>query len=133
MLTFIRPTAFLSFPSLHPNALAVPEAANRALPEDQPDHSPLFAELQIGKALVRREGKDVALLGYGTMVNDCLEAAKMLEEKGISAEVVDMRFCKPLDTELVERVAKDYPVVITVEENSIGGFGSHGMHRLSAR
>lgn len=89
-----------------------------------------MGELQIGKALVRQQGKDVALLGYGTMVNQCLEAAKILAGKGISAEVVDMRFCKPLDTELVERVATDFPVVITVEENAIGGFGSHGVLKI---
>jgi 1-deoxy-D-xylulose-5-phosphate synthase len=85
-----------------------------------------FSWWQIGKGVVRREGTDVALLGYGTMVNDCLAAAEVLAQQKISATVMDMRFCKPLDTDLVKQAVKNHAVVITVEENSIGGFGSHG-------
>eukprot|EP00884_Botryococcus_braunii_P002254 jgi/Botrbrau1/12029/Bobra.0293s0006.1 len=80
---------------------------------------------EIGKGVIRRLGKHAALLGYGTMVNDCLAAAEELAKKGIDVAVMDMRFCKPLDTQLVEQAAKNYPIVITVEENAIGGFGSH--------
>lgn len=82
--------------------------------------------MQIGKGVVRREGKDVALCGYGTMVNDCLEAAAILAERGVSATVADMRFCKPLDGPLIKRLATQHPLLITVEENAIGGFSSHG-------
>eukprot|EP00884_Botryococcus_braunii_P014880 jgi/Botrbrau1/23393/Bobra.0051s0039.2 len=85
----------------------------------------------LGKASIRRSGKDVAFLAYGTVVNDCLAAAEMLAANGVSATVVDMRFCKPLDKEIVKRCAKEHPVVITVEENAIGGFGSHVLHCLA--
>lgn len=86
--------------------------------------------LEIGKALVRREGKDVALIGYGHSTYACLGAAEMLEKAGVSATVVDARFCKPMDTELFRRLAKEHPVMITVEEGSIGGFGAHVMQFL---
>ncbi len=82
---------------------------------------------QIGKGVVRRGGKDVALVAYGTMVNSALAAAEMLEKSGVSATVADMRFCKPLDMVLLRQMAKQHPVMITVEENGIGGFGSHGV------
>ena len=81
--------------------------------------------LEIGKGVIRREGKDVALIGYGNSVGECLKAASMLEEAGLSATVMDARFCKPLDTQMIRRLAKEHPAVITVEEGSIGGFGSH--------
>merc|ERR1712057_21507 len=71
------------------------------------------------------EGTDVALVGYGASVNACLAAAEMLSEHGVSATVMDARFCKPLDTEMIRRLAKAHPVMITVEEGSVGGFGSH--------
>lgn len=86
--------------------------------------------LQIGKGETRRQGKDVALLGYGTMVNECLAAAEVLSQKGIEATVMDMRFCKPLDKKLIRDAVNNHPIVITVEENSIGGFGSHGKFAL---
>lgn len=85
---------------------------------------------ELGKGIIRREGKDVAFLGYGTMVNDCLAAAELLHQKGIEASVMDMRFCKPLDKALVELAAKNHPIVISVEENAIGGFGSHVLNHL---
>ena len=81
--------------------------------------------LEVGKGVIRREGKDVALIGYGNSVGECLKAASMLEDAGLSATVMDARFCKPLDTEMIRRLAKEHPAVITVEEGSIGGFGSH--------
>ena len=64
-------------------------------------------------------------MGYGTMVQSCMEASKLLEVRGISTTVVDARFCKPLDRELMKHVAKEHEILITVEEGSIGGFGSH--------
>ncbi|KAF7838070.1 putative 1-deoxy-D-xylulose-5-phosphate synthase 2, chloroplastic [Senna tora] len=87
--------------------------------------------LVIGKGRVLKEGSRVALVGYGTMVQSCLEAAKLLEAHGISTTVVDARFCKPLDAELMRQVAREHEILITVEEGSIGGFGSHVSHFLS--
>lgn len=83
--------------------------------------------MAVGKMRVRRSGQDVALIGYGTPVNDCLAAAEMLQQAGVSATVVDARFCKPLDTDMLRRLAKEHSVMITVEEGSIGGFASHVM------
>lgn len=71
------------------------------------------------------EGNSVALLGYGTIVQQCLEAARMLKTQGVSTTVADARFCKPLDSKLIKRLAKEHDILITVEEGSIGGFGSH--------
>lgn len=86
---------------------------------------------QIGKGLVRRQGKDVALLAYGSSVNDALAAAELLQRSGVSATVVDARFCKPLDTTLIRRLAKEHPAMISVEEGSIGGFAAHVMQFLA--
>lgn len=77
------------------------------------------------------EGTRVAILGYGTMVQQCLAAAEMLKSYDVSVTLVDARFCKPLDTELIRRLAKEHEVLLTVEEGSIGGFGSHVSHFLS--
>lgn len=87
--------------------------------------------LEIGKGLVRRQGKDVALLAYGSSVNDALAAAELLQRSGVSATVVDARFCKPLDTALIRRLAKEHPAMISVEEGSIGGFAAHVMQFLA--
>lgn len=81
--------------------------------------------MEIGKGVVRRGGRDVAFLGYGATLVQCLEAATMLQKAGVSATVADMRFCKPLDTGLIRQLAKEHPVLITVEEGSVGGFFSH--------
>ena len=87
--------------------------------------------LEVGKGVVRREGTDVALVGYGQSVNQCLAAADMLADHDIQATVVDARFCKPLDTELLRKLARHHGAMITVEEGSIGGFGSHVMQFLA--
>ena len=87
--------------------------------------------LDIGKGRVLREGTDVVLLGYGTPTNNCFLAAQLLQDFGVSATVADARFCKPLDVELIRRLAKSHPVFITVEEGSIGGFSSHVLHFLA--
>eukprot|EP01025_Chloroclados_australasicus_P004795 TRINITY_DN11289_c0_g1_i2.p1 TRINITY_DN11289_c0_g1~~TRINITY_DN11289_c0_g1_i2.p1 ORF type:complete len:542 (+),score=51.21 TRINITY_DN11289_c0_g1_i2:772-2397(+) len=87
--------------------------------------------LEIGKAIVRRAGSDVCLLGYGTMVNNCVEAAETLAAHGVSATVVDARFCKPLDTTLIRELARSHAALITVEEGSVGGFGSHVLQFLA--
>lgn len=80
---------------------------------------------------MRRQGKDVALLAYGSSVNDALAAAELLQRSGVSATVVDARFCKPLDTALIRRLAKEHPAMISIEEGSIGGFAAHVMQFLA--
>ncbi|KAJ6678284.1 1-DEOXY-D-XYLULOSE-5-PHOSPHATE SYNTHASE 2 CHLOROPLASTIC-RELATED [Salix viminalis] len=88
--------------------------------------------LEIGKGRILMEGNRVAILGYGSIVQQCVEAASMLRTQGISVTVVDARFCKPLDKNLIRQLAKEHEILITVEEGSIGGFGSHVSHFLSS-
>ncbi len=84
-----------------------------------------FEEIPIGKAETIREGDEIAMLAVGNMVNYALEAAEMLEHEGINCEVINMRFVKPLDTEMLDYVANKFDKVITLEENTlVGGFGS---------
>lgn len=84
-----------------------------------------FRELEIGKAEVLEEGEDVAILAVGKMVDYSIKAAAKLREEGIKAQLVNMRFVKPLDTNLLDDVAKRFDKIVTVEENSVvGGFGS---------
>ncbi|KAL7143879.1 hypothetical protein ABFS83_08G220900 [Erythranthe nasuta] len=87
--------------------------------------------LEIGRGRILVEGSRVAILGYGAIVQQCLGAAEMLKSHNVSITVADARFCKPLDTELIKRLAKEHEILITVEEGSIGGFGSHVSHFLS--
>ena len=89
-----------------------------ALPE-QPQR------LEIGKGRVVREGSKVAILSLGTRLSEAERAADQLEAKGLSTTVADMRFAKPLDTELIERLMRSHEVVVTIEEASIGGLGAH--------
>ncbi|KAL0428265.1 UNVERIFIED_CONTAM: putative 1-deoxy-D-xylulose-5-phosphate synthase 2, chloroplastic [Sesamum latifolium] len=79
---------------------------------------------------ILREGSRVAILGFGTIVQNCLAAAKLLDEHGLSVTVADARFCKPLDGHLIKQLAQEHEVLITVEEGSIGGFSSHVSHFL---
>ncbi|KAK8697426.1 hypothetical protein V6N13_113576 [Hibiscus sabdariffa] len=81
--------------------------------------------LEIGTGKVVVEGKDVALLGYGAMVQNCFKAQALLSKLGISVTVADARFCKPLDTKLLRQLCSNHDILITVEEGSVGGFGSH--------
>jgi 1-deoxy-D-xylulose-5-phosphate synthase len=87
--------------------------------------------LEIGKGRVLREGSSVALLSFGTRLQECLKAADMLAAQGLSTTVADARFAKPLDSELVLRLAKEHEVLITIEEGSIGGFGAQVMQTLA--
>lgn len=87
--------------------------------------------IEIGKAVLRREGSAAAIVGYGSSVNECMAAAEMLAEQGIEVTVCDARFCKPLDTNMMRQLAKEHPVMITVEEGSIGGFAAHVMQFLA--
>lgn len=81
--------------------------------------------MQIGKGRILLEGSRVAILGYGSMVQQSMKAAEMLRAVGVNVTVADARFCKPLDTDLIRLLAKEHEILITVEEGSIGGFGSH--------
>jgi pyruvate/2-oxoacid:ferredoxin oxidoreductase alpha subunit len=83
--------------------------------------------VQVGKGIVRRSGKDVCLLAYGSSVNEALAASELLQRSGVSATVVDARFCKPLDTDLIRRCAREHAAMISIEEGSIGGFAAHVM------
>ncbi|XP_042426332.1 probable 1-deoxy-D-xylulose-5-phosphate synthase 2, chloroplastic [Zingiber officinale] len=87
--------------------------------------------LEIGKGRILMEGNRVAILGYGSILQTCIKAADSLRNHGIVATVADARFCKPLDVELIRRLANEHEILITVEEGSIGGFGSHVLHFLT--
>ena len=87
--------------------------------------------LEIGKGRVLREGSTIALLSLGTRLQETLKAADQLAALGLSATVADARFMKPLDTELIRQLAENHDVLVTIEEGSIGGFGSHVLHFLA--
>ena len=87
--------------------------------------------LPLGKGRIIREGTKVALLSYGTRMVEVLKAADELGAKGLSTTVADARFCKPLDSDLVRRLAREHEVLITIEEGAIGGFATHVMHDLA--
>ncbi len=82
-------------------------------------------KIDIGKGKLILEGKKLAILSFGTRLKECLIAAENLKKKGINITVVDARFAKPLDEKLIWQIATDHEAVITIEEGSIGGFGSH--------
>ncbi|MCW4463350.1 1-deoxy-D-xylulose-5-phosphate synthase [Sphingomonas sp. BT-65] len=81
--------------------------------------------LEIGKGRIVREGKKVAILSLGTRLAEALKAADTLEAKGLSTTVADLRFAKPLDEALIRRLLTTHEVAVTIEENSVGGFGAH--------
>lgn len=87
--------------------------------------------LEIGKGRIVCEGTTIAILSYGTRLQECLKAASMLSVQGLSVTVADARFARPLDTELVERLAKQHEVLITIEEGAKGGFGSFVLEHLA--
>ena len=87
--------------------------------------------LEIGKGRIVREGSKVALLSFGTRLAECLKAADELAGFGLSTTVADARFAKPLDTDLVLRLAAEHEVLITIEEGAIGGFGAYVLQTLA--
>ena len=87
--------------------------------------------LEIGKGRIMREGTTVAILSFGARMAEALEAADVLAAHGLSTTVADARFCKPLDEDLVRRLATEHEVLITIEEGSIGGFAAHVMQFLA--
>jgi 1-deoxy-D-xylulose-5-phosphate synthase len=87
--------------------------------------------LEIGKGRVLREGTTVALLSYGARLAECLKAADQLASYGLSTTVADARFAKPLDVDLVTRLARNHEVLLTVEEGAVGGFSSQVLQLLA--
>ncbi len=101
------------------------EATGIAIPENpQP--------LEIGKGRILREGAKVAILSLGTRLGDALKAADMLAARGLSTTVADARFAKPIDTDLVLKLARNHECLITVEEGAVGGFGAFVLHYLAS-
>jgi len=90
-------------------------------------------KIEIGKGKIVLEGKKLVLLSFGTRLNECLIAAENLKKKGINITIVDARFAKPLDENLIWQIATDHEAMITIEEGSIGGFGSHVANFLSEK
>jgi 1-deoxy-D-xylulose-5-phosphate synthase len=86
--------------------------------------------LSIGKGRIICEGNDIAILSYGTRLNECLLARDMLAQKNILPTIADARFAKPLDRDLIDQLIKNHKLVITIEEGSVGGFGSLVLHYL---
>ncbi len=89
--------------------------------------------LEIGKGRIIKEGKKVAILNFGTRLEECKKASEILLKKGIDITIMDLRFAKPLDEKLIMEAANNHEVLISIEEGSIGGFGSHVMQFLSDR
>ena len=89
--------------------------------------------MEIGKSKIIKEGKKVALLNFGTRLEECKKASEKLSSKGINCSIIDARFAKPLDEKLILEVASNHELILTIEEGSIGGFGSHVMKLLSDR
>ena len=110
----------------HPSAVRYPrgEGVGVEMPQEG-------VPLPIGKGRIIREGTAIAILSYGTRLAEALKAADELAARGLSTTVADARFHKPLDTDLVSRLAREHEVLITVEEAAIGGFGAHVLHYLA--
>tara|TARA_Y100001970_G_scaffold42217_1_gene52574 strand:+ start:5155 stop:7071 length:1917 start_codon:yes stop_codon:yes gene_type:complete len=89
--------------------------------------------LEIGKGRIISEGKKLAILNFGARLNECKKAADILKKKGITLSIFDARFAKPLDEKLIIELASNHEAIITIEEGSIGGFGSHVAKLLSDR
>ena len=109
-----------------PSALRYPRGEGRGVPlpeEGKP--------LEIGKGRIVREGTKIAIFSYGTRLGECLKAADELNAHGLSTTVADARFAKPLDVDLLLRLAREHEVLLTIEEGSVGGFGSFVLQSLA--
>jgi 1-deoxy-D-xylulose-5-phosphate synthase len=109
-----------------PSALRYPRGEGLGVP--MPEQG---IPLEIGKGRVLREGTSVALFCYGGRLGECLKAADELKALGLPATVADARFAKPLDTDLLLRLAREHEVLIAIEEGSIGGFGATVLQTLA--
>ena len=87
---------------------------------------------EVGRGRIVREGSALAILSYGARLGDCLKAADVLAAMGFTATVADARFAKPLDSDLVRRLAANHPVLLTVEEAAVGGFTAHVQAALAS-
>ncbi|MDF2900675.1 MAG: dxs [Phenylobacterium sp.] len=110
-----RPSAF-RYPRGEGLGVAIPEIAE---------------PLEIGKGRIVREGAAVAILSFGTRLAECLKAADLLAARGLSATVADARFAKPLDIDMLLRLARNHEALITVEEGAMGGFGAFVLQALA--
>ena len=97
---------------------------------DIPD---LAAPLEIGRGRIVREGTTIAILSLGTRLAECLKAADQMAARGLSATVADARFAKPLDEDLILRLAREHEALIIVEEGAVGGFGGFVLHLLASK
>ncbi|MEM1381406.1 MAG: 1-deoxy-D-xylulose-5-phosphate synthase, partial [Pseudomonadota bacterium] len=113
----------------HPIAFRFPRGEGLGVDMYAPDDVPV---LEIGKGRVLQEGTSVCLLNFGGRLGECLKAAEMLGAKGLSTTVADARFAKPLDEDLIRRLASEHEVLLTIEEGSVGGFGAFVLHFLTA-
>jgi 1-deoxy-D-xylulose-5-phosphate synthase len=109
-----------------PSAVRYPRGEGRGV--EMPEFG---VALEIGKGRIVREGTKVALLSFGTRLAECEKAADELAALGLSTTIADARFMKPLDLDMVLKLAREHEVLLTVEEGSIGGFGSHVMQTLA--
>ena len=82
-------------------------------------------KLKIGKAKIVKEGNDIIFLSYGARLSEVIKASNLLEKYKLTSTVVDARFCKPLDKNLILKLCNYHKILVTIEEGSIGGFGSH--------
>jgi 1-deoxy-D-xylulose-5-phosphate synthase len=112
-----RPSA-LRYPRGEGNGVALPEKGE---------------VLPLGKGRIMREGTTIALLSLGTRLKECLKAADELAAMGLSTTVADARFAKPLDHDLIERLAREHEVLVTVEEGAVGGFAAHVLQHLAQK
>ena len=109
-----------------PSAFRYPRGEGAGVP--LPEHPKM---LEIGKGRILREGTAIAIISLGARLQEALAAADELQTRGLSTTVADARFAKPLDEDLIRRLAREHEVVITIEEGSIGGFGAHVMQFLA--
>jgi 1-deoxy-D-xylulose-5-phosphate synthase len=109
-----------------PSAVRYPRGEGRGV--EMPEFG---VPLEIGKGRIVRQGTKIALLSFGTRLAECEKAADELAAQGLSTTIADARFMKPLDVELVLKLAREHEVLLTMEEGSIGGFGSHVMQTLA--
>jgi 1-deoxy-D-xylulose-5-phosphate synthase len=100
------------------------EATGLEIPEQ-------YEALEIGKGRIVKEGSKVAILSYGTRLEEAMKAAEQLDTLGLSTTVADARFAKPLDKDLINSLADEHEVLITIEEGSNGGFGAFVLHHLA--
>src|SRR5438045_9021977 len=109
-----------------PSALRYPRGEGRGV--EMPEFG---VPLEIGKGRIVQEGSKIALLSFGTRLAECEKAADELAAHGLSTTIADARFMKPLDVELILKLAREHEILLTVEEGAIGGFGSHVMQALA--